>query len=119
MPAHSRSFPLIPRSFPLIPAHFRSFPLIPRSFPLIPARPAHSSQCVTESLVIMQLIEAEFPEAPPMLPPAGPLRQRAEALLRLERQLFGAWCDLVFRGSGGRARDAFMSVMGQASGLKT
>ncbi|MEW5302529.1 MAG: hypothetical protein WDW36_005306 [Sanguina aurantia] len=47
---------------------------------------------VTESTVIMQLLEDSFPEHTPLMPLRGsPQRQRAEALLRLERRLFSDW----------------------------
>lgn len=57
---------------------------------------------ITESLVIMQTLDATFPEGPPMVPPPGsPMRQRAQELLGLERQLFGAWCSLTFQPGKG------------------
>ena len=47
---------------------------------------------VTESLVIMQMLDSTFPQGPPMVPPPGSSeRDRAQSLLQLERQLFGAW----------------------------
>jgi len=58
-------------------------------------------QLVTESLVIMQLLESNF-DGPKMCPdPGSPQFKEANELLRLERQLFGDWCSLVFRPSGG------------------
>jgi len=62
---------------------------------------------VTESLVIMQLLEQEFPGepfgpyGPAMLPAPGDKKNlaAANALLKEERNLFGAWCSLVFRPS--------------------
>ena len=51
---------------------------------------------VTESLVIMQLLDATFPDGPPMVPEGGEERKAANALLNLERQLFSAWCRLTF-----------------------
>ena len=52
---------------------------------------------ITESLVIMQIIEQTFPDIP-MIPEEH--FDRANTLLRLERQLFSDWCGLVFRPSG-------------------
>jgi glutathione S-transferase len=47
---------------------------------------------VTESSVIMFLLEDTFPDHKPLLPPAGsPQRARAEQLMRLERRFFGDW----------------------------
>ena len=74
----------------------------------------------TESLQIMQLIEAEFSDfGPAMFPsPGDPALARAKELLALERDLFGAWCQLVFRPD---ETDAFgglleMFGVGPASG---
>lgn len=66
----------------------------------------------TDSLPIMLNLERTFtgPAHPPMLPPAGSAKlQRAERLLRLERQLFASWCQLVFRPQrgGSSSRNAF------------
>lgn len=47
---------------------------------------------VTESSVIMFLLEDAFPDHKPLLPPAdSPQRNRAEQLMRLERRFFGDW----------------------------
>eukprot|EP00227_Mantoniella_beaufortii_P020391 CAMPEP_0197583964 /NCGR_PEP_ID=MMETSP1326-20131121/6712_1 /TAXON_ID=1155430 /ORGANISM="Genus nov. species nov., Strain RCC2288" /LENGTH=445 /DNA_ID=CAMNT_0043148253 /DNA_START=212 /DNA_END=1549 /DNA_ORIENTATION=- len=59
---------------------------------------------LTESLVIMQTLDQSF-SGPSMLPEEQ--YDRANKLLRLERQLFSDWCGLVFRASGGSARRAF------------
>lgn len=62
-------------------------------------------ELITESLVIMQILEQNFP-AIPMIPEKD--FDRANMLLRLERKLFSAWCGLVFRPSfGGGARNEF------------
>lgn len=53
-------------------------------------------QLITESLVIMQILEREFPENPTL--PADRFEQ-ANVLLKLERQLFSDWCGLTFRPS--------------------
>ena len=45
-----------------------------------------------ESADIMRLLEQEFPENSPLMPASGsPERQRADALMRLERRLFSDW----------------------------
>jgi len=69
-----------------------------------------NGQMVTESLVIMQLLEANF-DGPKMCPePGTPEFDEANKLLKLERQLFGDWCSLVFRpGSSG---GAFGGILG-------
>ena len=47
---------------------------------------------VTESGVIMQLLEDEFPDHRPLLPPAGSAAAgRVELLMRLERRFFSEW----------------------------
>ena len=49
-------------------------------------------QVITESAVIMQILEDQFPDHKPMLPPVGSQeRARADLLFRLERQLFSDW----------------------------
>jgi len=69
-------------------------------------------QLYTESLVIMQLIEQAFPDAPAMLPADPEGLDRANALLRLERELFRDWCGLCFRPGLG-AKSAFEACMDQ------
>ena len=81
---------------------------------------------VTESLVIMQMLEQEFPGGdfgpygPAMLPAPGDAEglARANKLLKLERVLFSDWCGLVFRPSvpgaglfGGGAMGAFEKTL--------
>ena len=59
-------------------------------------------QLMTESLVIMQTLDAAFPEGPPMVPPPGSAeRERASQLLGLERELFRWWCTLTFQPGKG------------------
>eukprot|EP00904_Undaria_pinnatifida_P006533 jgi/Undpi1/3009/HiC_scaffold_14.g06386.m1 len=51
-----------------------------------------------KSLVIMQTLEATFPEPRRMLPDRDtPLFEEAVRLLNLERELFRWWCQFVFR----------------------
>jgi glutathione S-transferase len=52
----------------------------------------------------MQILEREYPGGATMIPnpdsdPGG--FKRVNGLLRLERELFGDWCSLIFRPSGG------------------
>ncbi|KAL1504369.1 hypothetical protein AB1Y20_010775 [Prymnesium parvum] len=59
-------------------------------------------ELVTESLTIMQLLDREFKSGPQMVPPAGSAeRDRATALLALERELFSWWCTLTFQPGKG------------------
>ena len=45
-------------------------------------------QFMTDSLPIMQALDATFKQGPPMVPPPGtPERERAQKLLGLEREL--------------------------------
>ncbi|PNW88790.1 hypothetical protein CHLRE_01g044700v5 [Chlamydomonas reinhardtii] len=47
---------------------------------------------VTESAVIMNLLEQAFPDNKPLMPPQGtPERARADQLMRLERRFFSDW----------------------------
>jgi glutathione S-transferase len=59
----------------------------------------------------MALLDRTFPNRPMLPTPGSAEAGTADALLRLERQLFGAWCDFVFRSSGARGKGAFMSVL--------
>ncbi|CAK9067722.1 unnamed protein product [Durusdinium trenchii] len=69
--------------------------LVPRG--LLPAMEL-DGKVMTESLDIMFTIERAFPNPDkPMFPMSGPLRERASRLLQLERELFGAWCQYLFR----------------------
>jgi len=71
---------------------------------------------MTDSLPIMQVLDATFaePGTPMMVPPPGPERERASALLRLERELFSAWCSLTFQPGKGlmdRNERAFLGTL--------
>jgi glutathione S-transferase len=58
----------------------------------------------TESAVIAALLEEKFPEHSPLLPAAGSAaRSAAEALFRLERQLFSRWLGWLTRAGGDAA----------------
>ena len=72
-------------------------------------------EIITESLVIMQILENKFPDTC-MLPEAG--FEKANELLRLERRLFSDWCGLVFRPGmpgpfGGGAKKKFEECLDQ------
>lgn len=69
----------------------------------------------TESATIALLLEDTFPEHNPLLPPQGdPERKAAEALMKMERQLFGAWMQwLTSNWMDGANRMAFESALGQ------
>jgi len=55
-------------------------------------------QFYTDSLPIMALLDGTFDQGPKMIPARGTAdRKRAEKLLQLERELFGAWCRLTFQ----------------------
>jgi glutathione S-transferase len=69
-------------------------------------------QVITESLVIMQRIEQAFPDAPPMLPSDARGLERANSLLRLERELFSDWCQFTFR-PGLSAQRGFEATLGR------
>lgn len=54
---------------------------------------------LTESAAIMAWIEAEFPEQLPLArPPGHPELPRYQALMRLERRLFGDWLQWLTNG---------------------
>ncbi|CAM9197623.1 unnamed protein product [Hapterophycus canaliculatus] len=72
-------------------------------------------QLMTESLTIMQTLEAEFPEPRRMLPNRESLEfQQAVQLLNLERELFRCWCQFVFR-SGESGRGAMEQTLDQVN----
>ena len=54
-------------------------------------------QLYTESDLIMQVLEEKFPEKPMMPAKGSPAYHRAQKLMRLERQLFGAWLQWLCR----------------------
>lgn len=59
---------------------------------LLPVAEIEGVGIVTESDVILQTLEDEFPDAVPLMPMASdPAAQAVPGLLRLERELFSAW----------------------------
>ncbi|CAM9243938.1 unnamed protein product [Laminaria digitata] len=72
-------------------------------------------QLITESLVIMQTLEAAFPEPRRMLPDRDtPVFEEAVRLLNLERSLFRWWCQFVFR-SGESSRGALEETLDEVN----
>lgn len=72
-------------------------------------------ELMTESLTIMQTLEAEFPEPRRMLPDReSPEFQQAVKFLNLERELFRCWCQFVFR-SGEIGRGAMEQTLDQVN----
>lgn len=68
-------------------------------------------QLMTESLVIMQTLEAAFPQTQAMLPDRESQEfDDANRLLNLERELFRWWCNFVFR-SGESSRGGLERVL--------
>mmetsp|Transcript_7691 Transcript_7691/g.13960 ORF Transcript_7691/g.13960 Transcript_7691/m.13960 type:complete len:555 (-) Transcript_7691:1131-2795(-) len=71
-------------------------------------------ELITESLDIMIRLEEEFPDHNPLLPPKGTkLYEAALQLLKLERDVFGRWCQFMFRPEmfGNRAEDGFKQAL--------
>ena len=57
-------------------------------------------------------LEEAFPDHEEMVPQDPKLRAKAQELLQLERQIFGAWMYWLTSGdSGGRLRNDFVSVL--------
>ncbi|CAN0217644.1 unnamed protein product [Ectocarpus sp. 12 AP-2014] len=72
-------------------------------------------ELMTESLSIMQTLEATFPEPRRMLPDReSPQFQEAVRLLNLERELFRWWCQFVFR-SGDSSRGALEKTLDEVN----
>lgn len=72
-------------------------------------------ELMTESLSIMQTLEAAFPEPRRMLPDReSPEFQEAVRLLNLERELFRWWCQFVFR-SGDSSRGALEKTLDEVN----
>ncbi|CAM9332650.1 unnamed protein product [Ascophyllum nodosum] len=72
-------------------------------------------QLITESLVIMQTLEAEFPEPRRMLPDRGSSEfEDAVRMLNLERKLFSWWCQFVF-GFGESGRQGFEDTLDEVN----
>lgn len=69
---------------------------------------------VTESVVIMQMIDGLYPDQNPMLPREKDGLQNANKVMQLERDLFGAWCSYAFQG-GNRGKGAFESTLDQVN----
>jgi glutathione S-transferase len=94
----------IPIKISLVP--MRSYGDKPREFlqkvpsGLLPAIEVNNGQIITESQVIMELLDQWHGTDEgyrPMMPTTDEAMTRYQRLARLERELFGAWCSLVFR----------------------
>lgn len=70
---------------------------------LLPAIRLDGGTVQTDSLPIMMTLERTFtgPSHKSMWPSNAASAARADKLMRLERSLFGDWCNLVFRGGPG------------------
>lgn len=68
---------------------------------------------MTDSIPIMMTLEQLFTGKPMWPAEDSPELERAKALMRLERELFGDWCGLVFRPSYGnqQSRVAFEETL--------
>lgn len=81
---------------------------------LLPAILIDNKRVQTESLEIMLNLDSMFTGPPhiSMWPAEGTEENiRAKLLMKLERQLFGAWCNLVFRPPGEREQKQFEICM--------
>ena len=81
---------------------------------LLPAIIIDNERVQTESLEIMLNLDKMFmgPAQKSMWPAEGTEEnKRAKVLMQLERQLFGAWCNLVFRPPGEREKKQFDMCM--------
>lgn len=96
----------IPMKISLVP--MRSYGDKPREFmakvpsgllPALEIQDGSRSQIITESQVIMELLDQWFSSSDyrPMMPSAESNKKRFQQLARLERELFSCWCSLVFR----------------------
>lgn len=72
---------------------------------LLPAIRLDGGGVQTDSLPIMMTLERTFtgPKHKSMWPTSSTESDRAQSLMKLERALFGDWCNLVFRGSAGNS----------------
>ncbi|KAG7373028.1 glutathione S-transferase [Nitzschia inconspicua] len=73
-------------------------------------------QVITESAVIMQLLDEWHGDLKPMVPPkSSPQYRQYQYLMQLERELFRWWCTFMFRPESGTAGGG--SFGGALSGL--
>ncbi|GAB4823293.1 hypothetical protein N2152v2_010339 [Parachlorella kessleri] len=83
---------------------------VPRG--LLPVMEVDGGKPITESAVIMQLLEELYPETPLLPPPGTPERQRADSLMRLERRLFSDWLQWLCQAWGHESnRAVFIETM--------
>jgi len=73
-----------------------------------------SKKVITESQVIMELLDQWHPEElgyKPMLPTSSEGYTRVQKLARLERDLFSYWCGFLFRPEGGPTSGGFGGIL--------
>ena len=85
--------------------------------------PDGKKQVITESQVIMDIIDKLHPPSDgylPMMPESDDLLRKHQELAKLERELFSWWCNLIFRpetGGGGGMASLMGSLMGGGSDM--
>lgn len=73
---------------------------------------------ITESSVIMQELEATFPDYVPLLPPRGsPARKTTDTQMSMERDLFGCWLRWLRAEESPRARKSFEQAMDKTDAM--
>ena len=87
---------------------------------LLPAIVIDQKQVQTESLEIMLNLDRMYvgSKHKSMWPDeTSDEHERAVKLMKLERQLFGAWCNLVFRPPGDREKKQFEDIMDKVTSV--
>jgi len=114
---------LVPmRSYGDKPAEFLR--MVPSGLlPAIVVETSAGQQVITESQVIMELLDKWHPASEgykPMLPDEDNTEDLAkyDKLARLERELFSWWCTLTFRPEGPRMSNVGAGLMGMITGKK-
>ena len=113
IPIHIQTVPM--RSYGDKPREFMA--MVPNG--LLPALAVEDEasgrkQVITESQVIMELLDQWHPEEEgyrPMLPSDNEGYTRYQQLARLERDLFGWWCTFLFRPESGSSSGGFGGVL--------
>jgi len=71
----------------------------------------YQGRVYTESLDIMLMIEDEFPNHNPLLPPDGRQNKVFKALMQMEREAFAWWCTWAWRSDSVRGKRGFEAVL--------